>query len=426
MNNSTTRKSWDTSVKHLARFNLLKNILSKEQYSSIPKSNISRWKNEAENKYEYNELNDILKQEIELIKRINQSSKVKCINKSYFKLVDTFHEIIIKVKGVKTSLRKYNDLIINTIESVKEFVPINTALKVFNLSRSTFEHYKNRLIYKCDASYFNWCVKRHPNQLLESEIQVIKSYMTHRNYKFWSKSSVYLKAVRDEKLSCGLATFYKYCSLLGFSNIRPIRKTEFYNPFVSGYPNQLWCADVTIFKTLNGNKYHLHFLMDHYSKKILGYKIESTSSAIAIRNLISQAYHNFEPNNLKFLSDGGCENVNTTVRNFLTSVEDPIKHLIAQKTVSFSNSMIEAFNKTLKYQFLYPNHPNSYKQLKIFLEESVEIYNNQKPQMNLGGNTPNETFNGKTIELNNYTKNFHTQKAIRIELNKKSMCTKCS
>lgn len=182
---------------------------------------------------------------------------------------------------------------------------------------------------------------------------------------------------------------------------------------------------MTIFKTLDGNKFHLHILMDHYSKMILGYKIESSSKAKAIRDLISEAYLKYKPPSVQFLSDGGVENVNTTVSNFLNSLENPIQHLIAQKTVVFSNSMIEAFNRTLKHQFLYPKHPNSKKQLEIVLHGSIEIYNNQKPQMNLGGNTPNETFNGKSIDFLSYSKNFHVQKTLRIQQNKKTKCQIC-
>ena len=98
------RKSYDTNIKHLARYGLLHNILTSEQLKEIPNSNISRWKNEAEDKYAYSELNEILKQEIELIKRINQSSKINRINESYFKLADTFHEVASKIKGVKSVL----------------------------------------------------------------------------------------------------------------------------------------------------------------------------------------------------------------------------------------------------------------------------------------------------------------------------------
>ncbi|WP_298288548.1 DDE-type integrase/transposase/recombinase [uncultured Lutibacter sp.] len=307
---------------------------------------------------------------------------------SYFQLCETFHSVISSVKGIKTIIRKHCDPIVNTIESVKEFVSIDLALKVFNISRSSFEHYKNRILYSCDGSYFNWCVKKHPNQLLAPEIITIKKYMTDDVFKHWSKSSVYLKVVRDGKLFCSLATFYKYCSLLGFPNTLRKRKADFYSSFKSHFPNQLWCADVTIFKTLDGTKFYLHFLMDHYSKMILGYKIEKSSSAKAIKDLLSMAYHNYKPNEVQFLTDGGTENVNNTVCNFLNSLENPIQHLIAQKTVTFSNSMIEAFNRTLKHQFLYPKHPNSKKQLEIVLQESIETYNNRKPQLNLGGNTP--------------------------------------
>jgi len=30
------------------------------------------------------------------------------------------------------------------------------------------------VIYKCDQSYFKWCTKRFPNQLLPTEVETIK------------------------------------------------------------------------------------------------------------------------------------------------------------------------------------------------------------------------------------------------------------
>ncbi len=38
------RQSWDTSIKHLCRHGLLEDILTKDQLSSIPKSNVYRWR----------------------------------------------------------------------------------------------------------------------------------------------------------------------------------------------------------------------------------------------------------------------------------------------------------------------------------------------------------------------------------------------
>ncbi len=270
MNDFSSRRSWDTAVKHLARKDLLNDVLTTDQIALIPRSNISRWKSESDQKYTLCEINNIVKQEIELIKRLNQSSRIKKINECYFKLADAFHNIISNIKSIKSVIKNQKELVINTIESVKDVISINKALKIFNISRSTFENYKSIVIHKCETSYFNWCTKRFPNQLLPTEIETIKQYMIHKDYKFWSKSSIYLKALRDQNLKCCISTFYKYCRLLGFKNNPRRKKSDHYNPVRTSKPNQLWCADVTIFKTTDTIKHYIHFLIDHFSKYVIG------------------------------------------------------------------------------------------------------------------------------------------------------------
>lgn len=314
---------------------------------------------------------------------------------------------------------------VNAIEEVKQNVPIDKALKIFNISRSTFENYKSIVIYKCESSYFNWCAKRFPNQLLPTEVKIIKQYMIDKNYKFWSKSSIYLKALRDENLKCCVSTFYKYCRLLGFKNRPRRKKSDSYSPVKTLQPNQIWCADVTIFKTADNVKQYIHFLIDHYSKKILGYRIEKSSSALAIKSLIQNACLEYQPEKLQFLTDGGSENVNSTVSDFINSPDIPITHIIAQKDVVFSNSMIEAINKIIKHQFLFPKEIESEIHLFKIFDEVVAAYNTSRPQMSLGGNTPEETFIGLPIDISRYTYNFKEQKQISLIQNKKNACKVC-
>ena len=171
------RQSRDTSIKHLVRNGVLCHVLTQEQISSIPSSNLSRWKHEADDKYQYSQINKIIKKEIDLIKRINQSSNIKKINQSYFKLCDTFQHIISNLKDIKTIVRDKKEHVVNAIEKVKEIVPIEIALKVFNISRTTFHHYKSIVIHKCEASYFHWCTRRYSKQLLSKEVLSIKKYM---------------------------------------------------------------------------------------------------------------------------------------------------------------------------------------------------------------------------------------------------------
>ena len=420
-NYSTKRNSWDTCIKHYYRLGL-EDCLPYELKSIIPSSNISRWKLESDSKYKGHELAEFIKHEIELIKRINQSSNIKIINESYFELCDTYHKVISNIKGIKSVIKENKDLVINTIEKVKDYIPINTALKVFNISRSTYQHYKSIVIHKCDASYFKWCVKRFPNQLLPKEVETIKTYLTNTDFMYWSKSSVYLRAVRDNKVHCCISTFYKYCRLLGFENLKNQSKSKFYNPLKTTKPNEVWCADVTIFKTGDAVKHYIHVLMDHYSKRVLGYSIQPSSSGKAIRELLHDAYYKYRPNNSIFLTDAGSENVNTEVSALLNSWNNCIVHRIAQRDVLFSNSMIEAFNKVLKHQFLYPKHLNSKTQLIKALDVVIPTYNNIRPQWSLGGNTPDEIFNGKAIKFNTYKTLFKEQKVKRLIQNKKNTC----
>lgn len=419
------RTSWDTSVKHLARHGLLNDLLTSKQVRDIPSSNLSRWRNEPDCKYRYSEINKIAKQEIEFIKRMNQSSKIKKINESYFKLADTFHEVISNVKGLKTLLKHQKELLVNTIDSLKDVIPIANALKIFDISRATYQNYKTIIIHKCEASYFKWCTRRFSNQLLPKEVETIKRYLQDKRYKFWSKSSIYLRAYRDKKLSCGLSTFYKYSRLLGFSNLVTYRKSDFYKPLKTTKPNEVWCADVTIFKTHDNIRHYIHILIDHYSKKVIGYRIEKSNSGNAIRFILKEAYNLYKPKQLLFLTDGGSENLNKEVASFLKLNKDHITHRVAQRDVLFSNSMIEAFNKVLKHQFLYPKNISNRIALKKAMIEAIFTYNKERPQWQLGGNTPNETFNGIPSNYNSSTNGFKDQKAIRVAINKENSCKKC-
>ncbi len=177
------RKSWDTSVKYYYRMGLDNNLPDaiKKQVSS---SNSSRWKNEPDDKYIGNEVADYIDQELALIRRIGQNSNIKKVLQGYFNLIDTLYSILDKVKGIKQNIASHKELIVNTIESVKYFIPIEKSIKIFNLSRATYQNYKTLVINKCDSSYFLWCVKKYPHQLLKSEILIIKEYMTDKRYRF--------------------------------------------------------------------------------------------------------------------------------------------------------------------------------------------------------------------------------------------------
>lgn len=147
-----TRQSWDTNVKHYFRLGL-EGSLPDALRKNVPSSNISRWKKEPEHKYLGCEVSEFIKKDIELIKRFNQSQRIKKITKCYFKLCDVLHHCILSSQNLKLDLKAHKETIVNTIESVRDHVPVGDALKVFNISRATYQNYKSMVLHKCEASY---------------------------------------------------------------------------------------------------------------------------------------------------------------------------------------------------------------------------------------------------------------------------------
>ena len=419
------RISWDTTVKHYVRKGLYSNLPTVLQ-KQIPKTNISRWKAETDHKYKGCQVAQFIAAELALLQRTGQSQNAKTVLEAYFKLSDTYHTIVANVKQIKSKIAIDKEKIVTTIEALKIHIPVKEAIKIFNISRATYQNYKTLVLNKCDASYFKWCLKHYPHQLLYQEINQIKKYLTNIDYKYWSKASVYLLALRNKDVSFCLATFYKYSKLLGFKSNRHLHPKLKYDSLKSYRPNQIWSADVTIYKTPDTTKHYIHFLMDHYSKMILGYSIEKSSSPNAIKKLLEKAYLKHKSDNsIKLVTDGGGENVNATVANFLKTTQPKIINLIAQKDITFSNSGIEALNKVIKHQFLLPQNLQNFKQLETALDHSVITYNFVRPQLALQGNTPQETFYGKAIDLKSHKTHFINQKAYRIEQNNKNKYSSC-
>jgi putative transposase len=68
----------------------------------------------------------------------------------------------------------------------------------------------------------------------------------------------------------------------------------------------------------------------------------------------------------------------------------------------FSNSMVEAVNKRMKYDFLFTTKLLNIEQTTQYLVYAVEQYNN-KPHSSLFGLTPHEVFTGAIPDKDMFT-----------------------
>jgi hypothetical protein len=121
----------------------------------------------------------------------------------------------------------------------------------------------------------------------------------------------------------------------------------------------------------------------------------------------------------RLLTDNGSENFGDVTEFVLQTSKPEVKHLVAQLDIEFSNSMIEAANKQLKYCFLYHRHIADINELRRYVKEAAEDYNN-RPNNVLDGLTPLEVLKG--LKPANYKEQVLQMKAARITENRKVQC----
>ena len=428
----SARKSYSTDLKLAVQLNIIPDYILK----SIPKSSLHRFKNTDYSNIFGLEYSQIF-QELDLIKNLAKSKTAK----NLFKSALYIKTIILNITRPLINLKKYikniplKQKIVATILKVKDIIGFERALRYFNISKSKFYSWQNQIKAKCVDSVIHKCPKIWPNQLTKKEVHIITKMLNNNKYRGWPVISIAWLAVRKGILFTSPRTWYKYKKILGISRIKSNSRHKKRNIGIRALnPDQIWHADITIFKTLDNVKAYIYFIIDNYSRYILAWNVALNYSAnIVFENLKKTYYSTIQiyKNNQKpipqidLIVDAGSENNNNIIENFLILPEITIKKIIAQRDIVFSNSIVEAVNKIVKYRHLYLHDIPDFESLKKHLHSFIPIYNNKRPHCSLNGLTPLEAYNGKILDKNKMKLQFEQAKRNRIIYNQKANCPIC-
>ena len=166
-------------------------------------------------------------------------------------------------------------------------------------------------------------------------------------------------------------------------------------------------------------------MQDNYSRAILSHQVSRERRAHhTFENLEKVKAEYLLPSKVKectLLTDDGSENYGEA-KKFVDENDRPkINHLIAQVDVHYSNSMIEAANKQLKYRFLYHQPVSDYPQLEKYVPKAISDFNN-RPHHVLHGLSPMEVLNGKRYDEVAERKSMIEAKHNRANENRKLKC----
>ena len=124
------------------------------------------------------------------------------------------------------------------------------------------------------------------------------------------------------------------------------------------------------------------------------------------------------------LADGGIENFNQAVDELVNS--GLLRRVLAMTEITFSNSLIESWWRTLKHQWLYLNTLDTVSTLQKLTAFYVDEHNTRLPHSAFRGQTPNEMYFGTgnhiPAELE-AARNVARQS--RMEVNRTASCPTC-
>lgn len=412
--------SYHTTLKQLARQDRLP-----EKYSScIDRSTIWRWKKESDEKYLGMELSNaaILEQ---FLSRPESASVIK----TYLKIAYSISRILNNTEHFQKALKENMDMFVRTILKYQKSIKLKIIFRLCGISSSVFYHWKNQVLYACNTSPSKLCRRIYPNQLTGGEINKMKVLLNDHQYRYWPINSIAYYALRNNIVSTSLATWYNYSRKLGIKRPKTKKKKGYPTGIRASRPHQVWHADITVVKCLNGMKCYVYLLMDNYSRAILNYQVSERVSAKIRLESIREAYDQYGRDTTEKVSlivDGGVENNNNSMDLLINRDEVCIQKLIAGKDIQFSNSMVEAQNKIIKYNYLFKHPCNDIHDLRKLLSWIIPDYQYHRPHHSLKGLTPFEALSGTPLPKIHWQQQIKEAQKARLLENAKEDCEICN
>lgn len=153
--------------------------------------------------------------------------------------------------------------------------------------------------------------------------------------------------------------------------------------------NQVWCSDITYFR-LQDDWCYLTFIMDVYSRRIVGYAVSENMKAYNNVTALQMALtcRNISNYNKQLIhhSDRGSQYIS----DLYTSVLMEYGINISMCANVLENAHIERVNGTIKNQYLQHWDISSFKQLVKATKKAVDAYNYDRPHTKLNGKSPVE------------------------------------
>jgi putative transposase len=250
--------------------------------------------------------------------------------------------------------------ILRAITSALPALPLNLGLRIIGLPPSRYHSWR-RVAVVCGLDDRSPCPRTMPAQLTTAEISTVKDMVLAPDYRHMPLRTLSLYAQRIGKVFAAASTWARLVRQRGWR--RPRLRLHPIKPTIgvrATRPNAFWHIDVSVLRLLDGTKAYIHAVIDNFSRKILAWTVAARLDPTATCAVLVQAGRHLAPADPRpattVMADSGVENVNAAVD--ATLLAEGLHRVLAQVEVE-SNSMIEAWWRSLKNHWLFLNSLDS-------------------------------------------------------------------
>jgi transposase InsO family protein len=256
-------------------------------------------------------------------------------------------------------------------------MPLNELYRVLGISKQSVHQYHNRQqIF--DRKFTDLLIEvdelraQHPGCGVEKIYHTLKPDFIGRDRFVEALMQLGYRVKRNKNYyRTTIPSLYKYPNLI--------------EGLVVKKKNTVWQSDITYFE-LNNRFYYLVFIIDVFTRQIVGYAVSDHLRAEANLQALKMALGNHGPPKIHH-SDRGSQYIDKEYTKLLTSHAVHISMGLQAQ----DNAYAERINGTIKNEYLKHWSINSFNELKRMVKKAVLHYNDTRVHDSLPGRiSPNE------------------------------------
>jgi len=293
---------------------------------------------------------------------------------------------------------------IETVKRVEEASDsgcrIKLACKAIGIDKRTFERWR-----KDPSGDKRFGPIAEPaNKLSEPERQEIIRVANSKEYRDKSPAQIVPLLADTNMYIASESSFYRVLKAVGLdahrSRSKPTTRKKPRALIATG-PNQVYSWDITYLKSnVAGMFFYLYFVMDIYSRKIVGYAVHEEQNADHASKMIDRICktEDIKRDQLTLHSDNGGPMKGATMLATLQRLG--VMPSFSRPSVSDDNPFSESLFKTTKYCPIFPSNPfESVSSALNWVKTFVSWYNEEHLHSGIRFVTPGSRHRGEDIEI---------------------------